>query len=918
MTGKPTRKDLEQRIQLLEEELISCRQAEKALQASEEKYRTLFDSAGDAIFIHDRDGQILAANATACEQYGYTPSEFLTMQVSMVDVVEQIAHVRTRISRVMKQGILQFETVHRHKDGKTISVEVKAQQITWDNQPVIMSICRDITERKQAEEKLKAAEETYRNLFLNAQTGIFRTDIKTGLILDANDCVARFIGYQDRTELLSQPFNIAERYVDPADREKMISLLKEYGQFSNFETRFRRNDGTIIWMRYSAKIISGKGWLEGVSEDITKEKEIMERLRQSEERLKLAQVSSGAGVWDWNIDDGKLEWSRELFILFGLDPEKTELTFETWKLILHPEDQEIAQTRINQAIENRLQLDSDYRILLPDGRIRWIKALGSATYDSSGKPIRMSGISLDITERKLAEEALRKNEAILSGITKNMPGVIYQFYAKDTGEYGASYGGERLQEIFGITGSMEDLFPAFASCVHQEDYGRFQSSLQKAVETVTPWDFEGRFIKLSGEMIWFHGLSTPTPLKDRVVFDGILLDITDLRRAEEDRRRLELQLIQSQKMEAIGTLAGGIAHDFNNMLGIILGHAEIALMNVESSQRLYKNLEEIRKAAERSADLTRQLLAFARKQTVAPKVLDLNETVEGMLKMLRRLIGEDIELAWLPGNRLWRVKMDPSQIDQILVNLCVNARDAITGVGKITIETETAVFDKDYLSHHMGAFPGEYVLIAVSDSGSGMDKDILGKLFEPFFTTKALGKGTGLGLATIYGIVKQNNGFIDVYSEAGQGSTFKIYLPRHAGETEQSRQDNREASVVRGQGTILLVEDEPTFLNMTAKMLEHLGYTVLSAGTPGEAAHIAENRAGDIHLFMTDVIMPGMNGRDLAGNILSLYPNIRLLFMSGYTADIIAHQGVLDEGVHFIQKPFSLSRLADKIREAME
>ena len=765
--------------------------SEKALQASEEKYRTLFDSAGDAIFIHDLNGQILAANTTACAQYGYTPSEFLTMQVNMVDVVEQSAHVPTRILRVRTQGIAQFETAHRHKDGKMISVEVKAQQITWDHQPVIMSICRDITERKHA------------------------------------------------------------------------------------------------------------------------------------------------------------------------------------------------------------------------------------------------------------EEALRKNEAILSGITKNMPAVIYQFYAKDNGEYGASYGGDRLQEIFGITGPMEDLFPAFASCIHQEDYKRFQSSVQKAVETVTPCDFEGRFIKPSGEMIWFHGLSTPTPLKDRVVFDAILLDITDrklseeqvhlaedkfsnifmttpdcivisrildgkvidvnpgfevacgwsreevlgrrtidlnvwanaedrnqmvkdllegrdilsrettfrrkegtihnaiysarpisiagepclifvlqditeLRRVEEDRRRLELQLIQSQKMEAIGTLAGGIAHDFNNMLGIILGHAEIALMNVESSQRLYKNLEEIRKAAERSADLTRQLLAFARKQTVAPKVLDLNETVEGMLKMLRRLIGEDIELAWLPGNRLWRVKMDPSQIDQILVNLCVNARDAITGVGKITIETETAVFDKDYLPHHTGAFPGEFILIAVNDSGSGMDKNILGKLFEPFFTTKALGKGTGLGLATVYGIVKQNNGFIDVYSEAGQGSTFKIYLPRHADETEQARQDNKEASVARGKGTILLVEDEPALLNMTAKMLEHLGYTVLSAGTPGEAAHIAENQAGDIHLFMTDVIMPGMNGRDLAKNILSLYTNIRLLFMSGYTADIIAHQGVLNEGVHFIQKPFSLSRLADKVREVME
>ncbi len=258
-----------------------------------------------------------------------------------------------------------------------------------------------------------------------------------------------------------------------------------------------------------------------------------------------------------------------------------------------------------------------------------------------------------------------------------------------------------------------------------------------------------------------------------------------------EKLSLESQLRQAQKMESVGRLAGGVAHDFNNMLGVIIGHTELALEQMDPAQPLFTSMQEIRKAALRSADLTRQLLAFARKQTVAPKVLDLNETVEGMLKMLRRLIGEDIDLVWLPDSDLWPVKMDPSQIDQILANLCVNARDAIEGVGKITIETHKVTFDEAYCADHSGFIPGDFVMLAVSDDGQGMDKETLDKIFEPFFTTKGIGKGTGLGLATVYGIVKQNNGFINVYSEPGQGTTFKIYLPRHAAETEQMERKAR-------------------------------------------------------------------------------------------------------------------------------
>ncbi|MDD2467892.1 MAG: PAS domain S-box protein [Desulfobulbus sp.] len=394
--------------------------------------------------------------------------------------------------------------------------------------------------------------------------------------------------------------------------------------------------------------------------------------------------------------------------------------------------------------------------------------------------------------------------------------------------------------------------------------------------------------------------------------------ISERKQGEQEKEKLEEQLRQAQKMEAIGQLAGGVAHDFNNMLGVIIGYSELILEQVGPSQQFYNELEEIRKSAQRSADLTRQLLTFARKQTVALQVLDLNQTVEGMLNMLRRLIGENIKLMWMPGANLWPIKMDPSQIDQILANLCVNARDAIAGVGEMTIETGNAIFDEEYCDGHAGAVPGEYVRIAVSDNGKGMDKAILAHIFEPFFTTKGIGEGTGLGLATVYGAVKQNNGFVNAYSESGLGTTFTIYIPRHIGKATQLGTGEVAEYVPRGDEVILLVEDEPTILDMVKTMLEHLGFTVLAAGAPSEAIHLASNFAGQIHLLMTDVIMPEKSGRDLAESLVESRPEMKRLFMSGYTANIIAEQGVLEEGVLFIQKPFSKKDLAAKVREALE
>lgn len=384
-----------------------------------------------------------------------------------------------------------------------------------------------------------------------------------------------------------------------------------------------------------------------------------------------------------------------------------------------------------------------------------------------------------------------------------------------------------------------------------------------------------------------------------------------------ERLNLQAQLMQAQKMESVGLLAGGIAHDYNNISSIITGYSELALDKVDHDDPLRDDLMEIITAARRSTDITRQLLAFARQQTIAPKVLDLNDNIESMLKMLRRLIGEDINLAWQPGAEVWPVKIDPSQVDQILANLCINARDAIAGIGKITIETKNASFDEDYCADHAGFVPGEYVLFAVSDDGSGIAPETLDKIFEPFFTTKELGHGTGLGLATVYGIVKQNNGFINIYSEPDEGTTIKVYLSRHTGDIETLNKSTLENPISRGE-TVLLVEDDRSIMKLGTRMLINLGYSVLSANTPSEAFNLAEEHSDEINLLVSDVVMPEMNGRELSEQLKRLYPKLKILFMSGYTANVIAHRGVLEDGVCFIPKPFSKEDLALKVREALD
>ena len=512
-------------------------------------------------------------------------------------------------------------------------------------------------------------------------------------------------------------------------------------------------------------------------------------------------------------------------------------------------------------------------------------------------------------DRKLHYEELYASETRFRSFVENANDVVYSLSLDGVFTYVSPNWPDFLGEA-----AEHPVGRPFELYIHPDDLAMcrnfFEQTLINGEKRTSP-EYRVKF----SDGTWRWHVSSGSPVKDE---NGQINGFVGIARDVTERVSLQDQLLQSQRVEAVGRLAGGVAHDFNNMLGVILGNAELALSKASPEDPVHNRLNQIIAAAKRSAEITRQLLAFARKQTISPKILDLNESVEGMLQMLQRLIGEDIDIAWRPHPDVGPVRIDPAQLDQLLTNFCVNARDAIDGVGKVTIETGNVSFDEAYCAEHVDFLPGDYVLLAVSDDGCGMDKETRNRIFEPFFTTKQAGKGTGLGLATVYGIIKQNQGFINVYSELDKGTTFRIYLPRQTGEAEPVLV--REAVTIpvgRGE-TVLVVEDDQAILELAGTMLEKHYYKVLKASTPSEAINIARQHEDSIDLMITDVVMPEMNGRDLAGIIQALQPRMKVLFMSGYTANVIAHHGVLKEGVHFIQKPFSVADFVVRVQDTLK
>jgi PAS domain S-box-containing protein len=912
--------ELDQMAECANKMLTDRKQAEAALRESEQKYRQLAEGTEAALWEFDLQSDRWLYMAPQGERILGYPSHEWTDMAFWADRIheddrEWAVNYCAERTRCGEEHVFEYRFLKR--DGSIAWIRDTVSVETSGGCPVkLRGFMIDITERKLAEEALRRSEEQYRILIENSPIGIYRTTAGAdGSYLAANPALLRMLGIDSFEEL--RQLTPAQRYVNPSERNVFSDKLLAHGSISA-EHQLKKKDGAPIWGSIVARVVRGEDgkarYFDCSMVDTTERKQAEEALRESEEQFKAIFEIASIGMAQADPRTGQfLRVNQKMSEITGYSSD--EMLAMAFPEITHPEDREKDWEFFENVISGKWKsYRLEKRYVRKDGAILWVNVNMTVIRDLRGKPLRTMATIEDITERKLGEEALRESEGQLRQIIDLVPHMIF---VKDwNGRYilvnQAVADGYRTT-VSALTGKSHSEFHPDEDELRrmlQDDREVMEKGDTKFIKEEAYTDVQGQVRYLQTTKVPFHASVS----KIRTVL-GVAVDITESKRATEEREKLHSQLLQAQRLESVGRLAGGVAHDFNNMLSVILGHTEMAMEHLDSTQPLFADLMEIEKAARRSTDLIRQLLAFARRQTVAPKVLDLNQTVEGMLKMMQRLIGEDIDLAWMPGKNLWPVKVDPSQIDQILANLCVNARDAIAGMGKITIETENTAFDAAYCAVHPGFVLGEFVLLAVSDNGCGMDVETLGKVFEPFFTTKDQGEGTGLGLAMVYGIVKQNNGFINVYSEPGQGTTFKIYLPRNQGKAEQMQKEALAEPAACGHETILLAEDEPAILAMTTTMLERMGYTVLSASRPGEAIRLAEAHSSEIHLLMTDVVMPEMNGRDLAKNLLSLYPNLKRLFMSGYTANVIAHHGVLDPGVNFIQKPFSMQDLAAKLRD---
>lgn len=804
----------------------------------------------------------------------------------------------------------EIESRMKHKSGHWVWVLDRGKVISRaeDGKPLWMyGTHQDITDRKQNDDAMRRSSEKYRTILQTSVNGFWMTDAE-GHLLEVNDAYCCMSGYSEK-ELLSMHISELEADMGPKEIKAKINLIMEL-YHDRFETRHRRKDGSIYDVEVASKYLpggDGGGRFFIFLHDISERKKSDKILRSLSETWKLAQKAANIGHWRYDLNTRQSVWSDQMYKVLGCDPGKGVPGHEAHRQIIHSDDWDMFDKAVEGAI-NGTPYNIEMRTVFPDGTLHWCNAQGVPRRDPDGNVIELFGTTQDITERKQAELLLRESESKMRSILDNA-GIGVALISPE-------------MKVLELNKRMREWFPDIDLEQHPICYRVFNDPPRES-----ECDYCPTCKTLQDGKVHESTTYTPRPegirnyrLVTSPIFDpsGRIVGVIEITEDITEKLSLELQLRQAQKMESIGRLAGGVAHDFNNMLGVILGYGELALEHTKPAQKLHTYLQEIMKAARNSAEITRQLLAFARKQTISPKMIDINKTVAGMNMMLKRLIGEDIDLSWLPGKDVWPLMIDPGQIDQLLVNLCVNARDAITDVGKITIETGNTEFDEAYCKDHAGFIPGEYVFLAISDNGHGMDAKALEKIFDPFFTTKETGKGTGLGLATVYGIVKQNDGFINAYSEPGQGTTMSIYLPRHQTDTQVLSEKEKSYPDVHGQGMILLVEDEPAILGMTTLMLEELGYTVTAARTPGEAIAFSRKHNGEILLLLTDVVMPEMTGRDLAKNILSTHPYIKRLFMSGYTANVIAHHGVLDEGVNFIQKPFSKEQLGVKIREALE
>jgi PAS domain S-box-containing protein len=782
------RREEESRSVLLNE-IERRRKVETALRESEQRYRKLFASNPHPMWVFDVETlAFLEVNDAAVAHYGYSREEFLKMTIKDIRPQEDIPGVLATLSGAECGYKIGGTSRHRKKDGTVMYVDIAAYRFMQQGKLVSLILANDLTEHVRAEGAVRRSEAELRSFVEKSPFGIFRSSIEENRFLEVNPALVKMLGYASAEELLSTRLT-EDIYINPQEREKILTPLLRDGGFSGIECQCRRKDGAVGTLCFSGRLIqdpiAGGRVFEGIVEDVTERTKAEKEIKRQAEFLQLMLDAMPYPVFYKDRQGRYLGCNRAFEQFYGMLREQI-----------------------------------------------------------TGKTV------YEVAPKELADVYARTDNELFTQMGKQ----IYE---------------GRVQCADGV---------------------RRDVIFQKGT-------FEGPDGQLAGLV-------------------GVVIDITERKREEEKRRALEQQLLQAQKMEAVGRLAGGIAHDFNNLLMVIQSYTEMLQDSLPAHDSLQTNTQQIIKAAGRAVSLTGQLLAFSRKQISVPVVLDLNAVIDETAKMLMRLIGEDIEFRLHSAESLWATEADPDQIVQVLMNLCVNARDAMPQGGTLTIETRNVTVGEEGIGRRPYLSPGDYVTLSVTDTGTGISEDAQEQIFEPFFTTKEVGKGTGLGLAMVYGIVQQSGGYVWVDSEPGQGACFSICMPRSKGVIASDTPAKADART-RGTETLLVAEDEEALREAICGYLRDLGYTVLAASSGQQALSAASEHQGRIDLLITDVVMPQMSGRELSQVLGSLRPDLKTIHMSGYTDDAVLRHGIQDMDATFLQKPFNLRTLARKVRDTL-
>ncbi|HRS52698.1 MAG TPA: PAS domain S-box protein [Candidatus Marinimicrobia bacterium] len=899
-------------------DITSKRQAEEALRQSENKYRLLFQTSPDLIAQIDKEGRFITANPAMTDSFGISAEELIGKTFFEVMPPDIAQHRLEMVRKALKEDRIQnFED---ERDGKyyyNLFVPVK---ISEQEEATVQVIARDITESKQMQNQLLESERKYRDLVENMAEGLITID-EQKIVTLVNSKICHMLEFKPEEMVGKNIFDFFDSKNQKILKQELVK--RPEGTFSQYEITFTTKSGKQIPALISgAPNFDEKGRFRGSYAnvlDFTERKQAEEALRQSEEKYRLITETTSdlISLHTFDLNASYTYVSPSIKRIAGYEPE--ELLGESAFTYIHPEDRKgllkILKTYVGYTIKNLMSAKKseftetiEYRFKHKSGKWIYLQSVGNTL----GKQLLL--VSRDVTQRVQMEASLRESEERYRSMVENS--AMGVFIVDDNSNF--EFVNQRLCEILGYRASeiighkfMEFLAPESVELV-QDRYQRLQKS-----EAVS-MNYEFEVIRKDGErrqVEIYSNVVKDTDGKNHTIAQ--ILDITERVKAEAARDSLESQLRQAQKMEAVGRLAGGIAHDFNNILTIILGYSQMALMNLQPDQKFYSQFQKINDAARRSANMIGKMLAFSRQQNAEPQRLNLNTHLESTKGLLEKMVREDIRISFIQGAELNDIYLDPTQFDQIIINLVANARDAMPKGGNLVIETANFTCDSEYSLKHHGFQPGNYVMISVSDTGCGMDKETQEHIFEPFFTTKGEGEGTGLGLATVYGIIKQNNGFINVYSEPNKGATFKIYFPVYEGRDEKHYQAE-DLENIMGQETILLAEDDTDVRNFTRNALQQLGYRVIDFGEPIEALEYFKKHSDEIDLLFTDLVMPGMNGQELHRQIEQIKPGIKVLFTSGYTSNIIAVQGIIKRGINFLQKPFAIAALGKKIRQILD